>query len=178
MGILSRLFHPTLSTDVLELLTAQHAEVDVLFEQIEKADGDRPALLMELADLLGAHAAVEEQIFYPAVMTKTTHDLLHEAVEEHLEIKRVLADLITMRLDDASFKAKIAVLKENVTHHAHREEEEKLFPLLRKAMSSDERAALGNEVLVMFEELMPSHPGRNVPSETRAAAPLPSLSAR
>jgi hypothetical protein len=45
-------------------------------------------------------------------------------------------------------------------------------------MTADERAALGNEFLVAFEELMQSHPYKNVPNETKTAAPLPSPSRR
>lgn len=85
--------------DVLTLLTSQHAEVDDLFEKLGDNDGDRRALFAKLADTLAAHATVEETIFYPLVMSKETSDLLHESVEEHLEIKRVLADLITKELD-------------------------------------------------------------------------------
>ena len=110
------------STDVLQLLTAQHAEVDALFEKIERGAGNRTALLTELADKLAAHATVEEKVFYPSVMATSTSDKLHESVEEHLQIKRVLADLIEMRPDDENFKAKIKVLKEDVSHHAHGEE--------------------------------------------------------
>jgi hemerythrin superfamily protein len=164
------------TTDVLELLEAQHQEVDVLFEQIEQGEGNRRALLIELADKLAAHAAVEEKIFYPAVMAKETNTLLHESVEEHLAIKRVLADLIQRDLDDDTFKAKISVLKEEVSHHAHKEEEKKLFPLVKAMFSSDERAALGNEVLVMFEDLMMGAPHKSVPSETTEAAPLTAAS--
>jgi iron-sulfur cluster repair protein YtfE (RIC family) len=176
MGIIGRLFGEKMSTDVLELLTSQHTEVDQLFERLANGDGDRRATLIELGDKLGAHAAVEESLFYPAVMARETNDLLHESVEEHLEIKRVLADLLTMKVDEDSFKAKLAVLKENVSHHAHKEEEAKLFPLVRKAMNADERAALGNEVLARFEELMKTHPARNIPNETKAPAPLPPVS--
>jgi hypothetical protein len=163
----------TMTTDVLELLTAQHQEVDDLIEKLEQGDGDRRALFTELADKLAAHATVEEKIFYPSVMAEETSELLHESVEEHLAIKRVLSDLITMKVDDDEFAAKLSVLKEEVSHHAHEEEEEKLFPKLRASMSSDELAALGNEVLAMFEQLMQSHPYKNVPGETQAAAPLP-----
>jgi len=81
-------------------------------------------------------------------------------------------------LDDVAFEARLAVLKEQVAHHAHREEEDKLFPKVRSAMTRDERAALGNEFLVMFEELMQSHPYKNVPGETQAPAPLPHVSSR
>lgn len=173
MGILRRLFGKDTTTDVLELLTSQHEEVDMLLEKLEKGEGNRRVLFMELADKLAAHATVEEKVFYPAVMAKQTNELLHESVEEHLAIKRVLADLIEMRLDDDTFKAKLSVLKEQVSHHAHKEEEAKLFPKVRAMFSSDERAALGNEVLVMFEELMESSPSKNVPAETTVAAELP-----
>ena len=88
------------NTDVLQLLTSQHAAVDALFEKIENSRGDRAALLTQLADNLAAHATVEEKIFYPAVMAKSTSDKLHESVEEHLQIKRVLADLLAMKPDD------------------------------------------------------------------------------
>ncbi len=174
MGIITtRLFNRGITTDVLDLLTSQHDQVDALLEQIEKGQGDRNALFAELADNLAAHATVEEKIFYPAVMAKQTDSMLHEAVEEHLQVKRLLADLITMRVDDATFKAKLAVLKEEITHHAHREEEAKLFPKVRVLFDADQRAALGNEVLVMFEELIASSPRQHVPAETTAAAPLP-----
>jgi hemerythrin superfamily protein len=161
------------TTDVLELLSSQHAEVDQLLDKLERGAGDRRATFMELADKLAAHATVEEKIFYPAVMAKQTEELLHESVEEHLSIKRVLADMLTMKLDDDAFDAKLSVLKEHVSHHAHDEEEDKMFPLLRKIMSDDELAALGSECLAMFETLMQSHPSKNVPGETKVAAPLP-----
>ncbi len=173
MGILRRLFGDTTSTNVVELLTAQHEEMDGLFERLEKGEGNRHALLTELADKLAAHATVEEKVFYPAVMAADTKSMLHESVEEHLGIKRELADLITMRLGEDQFKAKLKVLKEYVSHHAHGEEEHKLFPLVKKLLNADQLAAIGNEVLVMYEDLIASSPSKNVPNETTAAAPLP-----
>lgn len=172
MGIINRLLGRELSTDVVELLISQHDEVDALLAALRQG-GDRAALFDELADKLAAHATIEEKVFYPAVMARTTEDQLHEAVEEHLAIKRILADLITMPVDDATFKAKLSVLAENISHHAHKEEEAKLFPKVRELLSVDERAALGNECLVMFEQLMASHPLENIPAEITAAAPLP-----
>jgi Trp operon repressor len=162
--------------DVLQLLTSQHSEVDDLFEKLEGGKGDRAALFSQLADKLAAHATVEEKIFYPAAMATQTSDLLHESVEEHLEIKRLLADMLELDPEDDAdeFDAKLSVLKENVSHHAHEEEERKLFPLLRKLLSADERAALGNDVLALFEALIEQSPRFHVPEETGAAAPLPS----
>src|SRR3954468_5264458 len=146
MGILRKLFGKDTTTDILELLAAQHTEVDALFARIEAGEGDRGALFTQLADKLAAHATVEEKLFYPAVMAKDTKSQLREAVEEHLSMKRLLADLITLRPTDEAFPAKLKVLKEQVTHHAHKEEEAKLFPKVKDLLSADERAALGNEV--------------------------------
>ena len=161
------------TTDVTELLTEQHAEVDALIEQIEKEQGDVAALFSELADKIAAHSTVEEQLFYPTVMARQTESLLHQAVEEHLAVKRVLCDMLETDIGTEEWKAKLSVLKEDLSHHAHDEEEGKLFPILRKVMTEDELAALGNEVLAMFEQISTQHPAMNVPSETEEAAPLP-----
>jgi hypothetical protein len=165
------------SIDVLELLQSQHDEVDQLMSKLEAGTGDRVATFRELADKLAAHATVEEKIFYPSVMKEQTSDMLHEAVEEHLAIKRVLADMLELdpTAEKDEFDAKLSVLKEEVSHHAREEEEAKLFPKLRASMSVDDLAALGNEVLAMFEELMAQEPRRNVPGETDQAAPLPAI---
>jgi hemerythrin superfamily protein len=161
--------------DALELLRQQHDEVEDLMEQIENADGDeKEALFEEMADKLAAHATIEEKIFYPSVMESKTRDALIESTEEHLSIKRLLADMIELDVDDEHFDAKLKVLKEQVRHHAHDEEEDKLFPKVRRLMSADELAALGNELLAMFESLIQKEPRKQVPSETADAAPLPS----
>lgn len=163
--------------DVLELLESQHAEVDQLIEQLESGRGDRGALFAELADKLAAHSAVEEKIFYPAAMAPNTSELLHESVEEHLTVKRLLADMMELDPDDedGEFGDTLAILKDEVSHHAHDEEEGKLFPRLRRMMTEDERAGLGNEVLAMFESLIEHEPRQNVPGETSEPAPLPAL---
>jgi len=161
--------------DVLTLLTSQHEEVDALFSMIENGRGDKATLFAQLADKLAAHATIEEKIFYPAVMAKSTEDKLHESVEEHLQIKRLIADMLSLDPKSDEFKAKLSVLKEDVSHHAHEEEEEKLFPQLRKQLSAETLAGIGNECLAMFEELINTNPRRKVPSETKEAAPLPAL---
>ena len=175
MGFLRKIFHKDTTTAVLALLSSQHKEVDELIAKLEHGSGPRRGLLTQLADKLAAHATVEEKLFYPAVMSRDTDDQLHEAVEEHLAIKRLLADMVELRVEDDSFDAKLSVLKEQVSHLAHEEEEKHLFPKVKSLLTADERAALGNELLVMFEELMQGHPSQNVPRETARAAKLPSV---
>ena len=111
-------------------IAAQHTEVDALIEKIKRGDGDRADLFDELADKLAAHATAEEKIFYPAVMARETDAQRHESVEDHLAIKRLLADMVTLDPDDDvdEFEAKLTMLKDTVSQHAHEEEEGKLFP--------------------------------------------------
>jgi hemerythrin superfamily protein len=164
--------------DALELLTMQHDEVEMLFGQIEDSDdsNEKTALFNELADKLAAHATIEEKIFYPSVMGEETEDLLLESTEEHLSVKRVLADMLAMDVEDERFDAKLSVLKEQVRHHARDEEEGELFAKVRQAFSKDELAALGNECIAMFEQLIErGEPRMNVPRETREAAHLPAV---
>jgi len=159
----------------LELLTEQHSAVDKLIKRLEgknASTAQKRAAFIELADSLAAHATIEEKLFYPAVLAKKTEDMLLEATEEHLQIKRVLADMLELDVDDDRFEAKLSVLREEVTHHAHEEEEDKLFPKLRTMMSSDELLALGGEMLSMFEQLMTQEPRKNVPKETHKPAAL------
>jgi hemerythrin superfamily protein len=162
------------TTNALELLMAQHEEVEDLIEQIEDSDDpeEKADLFAELADNLAAHATIEEKLFYPAVMTEATCQQLVESSEEHLVVKRLLADMMALGPDDDHFDAKLKVLKENVRHHAHDEEEDKLFPQVKKMFGEDELAALGGELLAMFETLMDAEPRRNVPAETAEAAEI------
>lgn len=164
------------TVNALELLRSQHDEVETLIENIENSDdaSEKRALFDEMADKLAAHSAIEEKIFYPAVLDDKTREMLVESTEEHLSVKRILTDMLELDVDDEHFDAKLSVLKEQIRHHAHDEEEDTLFPKVRRMMSADELAALGNEMLAMFEALLERAPRNQVPSETREAAPLPS----
>ena len=161
--------------DALSLLTEQHEEVDTLIAILEDGSdrSDRQEAFIDLSNRLAAHTTIEEKIFYPAVMAKQTEDLLRESVEEHLSMKRVLADMMAIDVEDEQFDAKLAVLKEQLEHHAHEEEEKKLFPEVRKLFSAEELAGLGNDMVSMFETLLEGEPRKNVPGESDEPAPLP-----
>ena len=162
------------STDALEYLAQQHTEVEELFEKIEDADDsdEKKELFGKLADHLAAHSAIEEKIFYPAVLDDETCELLLESTEEHLAAKRLIADLLELDPDDEHWDAKMHVLREQVLHHAKEMEEGKVFPILEAKLSDDQRFGLGNELVAMFEELIEGEPRMMVPDETREAAPL------
>lgn len=160
--------------NALDLLKEQHDEVDELISQIEDSDdpAEKAELFREMADKLAAHATMEEKLFYPAVKAKQTEEILVESTEEHLSIKRVLADMLELDPEDEHFDAKLSVMKEQIEHHAKEEEEGELFPKVKKLLSKDELEALGGEMMAMFEQLLEQEPRLNVPGETGEAAPL------
>lgn len=159
--------------NAIELLKQQHRQVEKLFEKIEKAESDeKEELFDEVADSLAVHSAIEEQHFYPATKDARTEELLQEAVEEHLAVKRIIADLLEMEPDDPQFDAKIKVLQENVEHHVE-EEESELFPKVQKVHSKDELEDLGVLMEQTANELKAQGaPRMQVPAETGAAAPI------
>jgi hemerythrin superfamily protein len=151
----------------------QHAEIQDLFERIERAEGDeKEELFTRIADDLAVHAAIEEQHFYPATRSARTEDLLREAVEEHLGMKRVIADLLDCPPDDPQFDAKIKVLMENMARHVE-EEEGDLFPRVKKLLDQVDLEILGSEMEESAEELRAEgSPRMRVPGETASPAPL------
>lgn len=161
--------------DALELLRMQHQEVEDLIEELEDSEDpeEKRELFQQLADKVAAHATIEEKLFYPSVLAADTQEQLVESTEEHLSVKRLLADMLELDVEDEHFDAKLSVMKEQIRHHAHDEEEGMLFPKVRRMWSRDELAALGNELLAMYEMLMErGEPRRAVPAELDQAAPL------
>jgi len=160
--------------DAVELLITQHRELEARMKRLQDAasDADRSALLAQVGDHLTVHIASEEEIFYPAVRAAKTEDILLESLEEHLSLKRLLADLLELTPGATTFEPKFKVLKEQTEHH-HKEEEEHLFPSVRKRMDDAERATLGQRMLDLQQRLQrEGAPREAVADQTGEAAPL------
>jgi hemerythrin superfamily protein len=159
--------------DAIEMLEEQHRDVEDLFDEIEEAEGaEKREVFAEIADQLVIHSAIEEKHFYPAVKARQTEDLLRESLEEHLSAKRIIADLLDMKVEDEQFDAKVDVLKELIQHHV-KEEEDELFPKVRKLLGQEELEALAQEMMATQDTLLEEdEPRQMVRGETGAAAPL------
>jgi uncharacterized protein (DUF885 family) len=106
------------------------------------------------------------------VKAKRTEDILLESLEEHLGIKRVLSDLIDLDASDETFDAKAKVLQEQVEHHVE-EEEDDLFPKVRKIFDEETLVAIAQQMAMLQEELLAKgNPRLAVPTQTDEAAPL------
>src|SRR5687768_8297406 len=160
--------------DAIDLLVRQHREMEAAMKEVldAKDNSTASALFARVADHLTMHITSEEEIFYPAVRAKRTEDILLESLEEHLSLKRLVADLLPMQPSDKTFEPKFKVLKEQTEHH-HKEEEEHLFPKVRKLLDNAQREALGSEMLDLQRKLdRTGEPRERVVNETDAAAPL------
>jgi hemerythrin superfamily protein len=143
--------------DAINLLKQDHKEVDNLFSDYEsgKADrksADKQALARMICHALTVHAAIEEEIFYPAVRktVKESKDIVDEAAVEHQSLKDIIARLESAPPSDPLYDAGVKVLSEYVKHHV-KEEENELFPKVRSAEIDLE--ALGQQMLARKGEL-------------------------
>jgi hemerythrin superfamily protein len=164
---------PKDTMDAIDLLELQHREADSLFDRIAAAVGRarKRELFERLADSLAIHSALEEMHFYPSVKAPSTEKLLHQSLEEHLSVKRLLADLLAISPDDEQFDAKIEVLAAQVRRHVD-EERGDLFPKVRRLLDADQREAIGQLMTATMVELEKGHPRFDVPLQTLAAPPL------
>lgn len=160
--------------NAVDLLISQHRSLEARMKETKEAQEPETVarLLAQVGDHLTTHIASEERIFYPAVNAKRTEDILLESLEEHLSLKRLLADLLELRPDEKTFEAKFKVLAEQTVHH-HKEEEEDLFPKVRKLLDAAQLDALGQQMLdLQLSMQRAGSPREQVATETDRAAPL------
>lgn len=160
--------------DAVQMLVAQHRLLEAALKAVLSTDDGqlRRQRLAPAADELMVHLSSEEAVFYPAVRARGTEDVLLESLEEHLSLKRLLADLLAMGAGEKTFEAKCKVLLEQVEHH-HEEEEQRLFPKVRKLLSSAERKELAAAMQQHQLQLLARRRPRDaVKSQTDEAEPL------
>jgi len=162
--------------NAIDLLVKQHREVEELFEELDSAGEDahetQERLCREISDQLAVHAEIEERIFYPESKQPDTAERLRESVEEHLAMKRLLAQIIEDGNDDARFQARMRVLEEQVEHHID-EEEQELFPKVRRSCSREELEDLGRRMQQLAERLIEAgEPSSRIPDQTDRPAPI------
>jgi hemerythrin superfamily protein len=162
--------------EAIALLQHDHEEVERLFRQFEKlterAHKSREKIVRSVIRELAIHAAIEEMLFYPAVRTaalkatprtlKEAADTVLESLEEHHVVKWTLSELEKMSPEDERYEAKFTVLMESVRHHV--EEEEELFPKVRRLLDARLLDQLG-ERMEKAKKLAPTRPHPRAPDQ-------------
>ena len=138
--------------DAISMLKHDHDTVKDLFERFEKAErkADKHRIVKQALEELRIHAALEEEIFYPAVREQLRNGVMNEADEEHHVAKILVAELDAGNPDSDHYDAKFIVLAESVRHHIKEEENE----MLPKARDLDiDFKALGQKMAKRKQEL-------------------------
>jgi hemerythrin superfamily protein len=158
--------------DALDLLKADHDRVKEMFAKYDTL-GDREMvgrkdLAGQICQELTVHAYIEEQVFYPRVREagRRIEDEVLEGLEEHHLIKHAVAELEPLSPDNERYDAKVEVLKELVEHHVD-EEEEDMFPRVRKAIDAKELQELG-AAMEAARATAPTHVDPDSPDEPTA----------
>ena len=135
--------------DALELLKADHKKVKELFKKAEGNTNEKQQkqLFEQIKTELETHTHIEETVFYPAIAkNEELKDMVLESLEEHKQVKTLLREMENLTSDSEKFEPKLKVLMENVEHHAEEEEEQKMFPKIRKIMNAESLEQLGEEL--------------------------------
>jgi hemerythrin superfamily protein len=111
--------------DAIQLLKADHRQVEEWFEEFEKSRSDdkKEKLAHKICTALTVHTQIEEEIFYPAYLEATGDDEMHdEAQVEHNGAKNLIAEIEAGKPGENMWEAKVTVLSEMIKHHVHEEE--------------------------------------------------------
>ena len=154
------------AVDLFEMLKTDHRQVQELFTKFEDADKRTKASIAEEAlTALEVHAAIEEELVYPAIAEVIEEeDLVNEAKEEHHVAKLLIKELHKMDAGDEEFATKFKVLGEIVGHHIE-EEEGEMFPQAEEGGLETEE--LSQEVMKRKEKLMQKYEGGRKSSAAR-----------
>lgn len=135
--------------NAVELLKADHDVVRKLFQDVKESEESKhPAIFKKIKAELDVHAHIEEVIFYPKLQEdgdKELVDIVLEGIEEHRQMKMFLRQLADLSDGSEQFEPKLKVLMEDTDHHV-KEEEDKMFPLVKEQFDSSVLNQLGNKM--------------------------------
>jgi hypothetical protein len=129
------------------MLKEDHARVQSMFNQYEKLEStsEKEDLAATICSEIKLHAALEEQIFYPAVRRAIEDpEVMNEADVEHASAKELIAKIERTSPSDEHYDAMVTVLGEAIKHHVKEEE----GPMFRQIRKSDlDLDALGDRMM-------------------------------
>lgn len=130
--------------DVVDLIMADHRELERLFDQLKSKQDSRPLLVPVVAALLAAHSRAEEAAVYPAARDEAgeTDEVAHSQ-QEHLEAERLLHQLADTDPNSSRFDSLLEEFVAAVKHHVD-EEENTVLPGMREHIDDQRRRQLGD----------------------------------
>jgi len=139
--------------EAIEMLKQQHREVDELFDRIQRAGADEKiTLLGQISEKLTLHATIEERHFYPFCMRMGIQDMVDQSLQDHAEVKQLIADILQMKRHDPRLDQDVNKLMMSVQTHV-KEEENTLMPRLMSVASEEDLRNVAMEMQRSMDEL-------------------------
>ena len=158
------------TNDAVALIKADHAAVNDLFKRYRAAGKTAYKTKRSIADRvvreLSIHAAVEEQVMYPAVrqFVPKGEALVAEALSEHQQLKETLVVLDKLSAEDERFDRTMRAVIDETRHHVREEEStDGMLARLRKSVDPDDLVTMG-KTLRLAKKAAPTRPHPNTPS--------------
>src|SRR5829696_3485174 len=128
--------------DVIALIEREHRQVEALFQNFRETGNS--ALVSNICDEFDAHAAAEEQAFYPVVRddVPSGKKLAGEAEDEHGEARQLIGRI--RRTSDPDHVVELVNELEQAVNHHVVDEEEEMLPLARRTLGEDRLIAAGS----------------------------------
>jgi hemerythrin superfamily protein len=164
------------STDLIDVLAAEHREVEALFAELEARFGasgpDVEDIAQRVVTRLVQHSVAEEVHLYPLVreVLDDGDALAEREIAEHDAAERTMKRLEALPARSADFWMTYRILTNLIAQHVG-EEEQYLFPRLAAAVAKEDREQIGDRIL-STEKTAPTRPHPASPSEGGALAAL------
>jgi iron-sulfur cluster repair protein YtfE (RIC family) len=132
--------------DPIAILKKDHREAAALLKQLEasKPGAQRRKTVTKLDQALSLHMRIEEELVYPLVAKVVGREEAKEAGIEHGLARDGLSKLVDL-VDKPGFGAAVAMLTAGIKHHV-KEEEQDVFPDLKRHLDRETLAELGDDV--------------------------------
>ena len=147
---------PTGEPDPIELLWNDHDRIELLFDEYDGDEGKEAREdLKRILSECRIHIRLEEEFLHPLVMAEggpEVRGVLGESVEEHGELKKILARLEGGEPGDPAVEQAMTDLETAFEAHLEHEEEH-LYPTVRDILARNDITDLGERMLKMRKRL-------------------------
>lgn len=140
--------------DAIDLLEQQHEETMQMLNTLKESTPGRQRneTFKKLQHSLLAHMVIEEELFYPALVSHSSEgEPVAEGYEEHAGARVALMRCQRALKQEELFQVRIGVLKEMIKHHVE-EERETMLPKARETMPAEARESLGTQMEARFQK--------------------------
>ena len=133
----------------IDVLKQDHRKVEQLFAkflQLQDSEEERERVFQEIETELSAHAEAEEKVFYPLLKAEFP-DQVDEALQEHMEVKEMLVEILDMEFNDEDFDSKFTAMIKAVQHHVEEEERDGgIMDIARQKINEENLTTMASDI--------------------------------